>query len=292
MRGTTFFLTLLLATSALAGCMRDDEDDPPTVTPTPTDPPVTTTPSVVTPTPITTPPVTPTGSTLGPGTYQLATSGMPGQAKTGSKFNFTLYVNGSLERASDHVGAHYADNDTTNPPVAPGRRDCEHTAGELPDSFVVSCTIATPGAWYVWGHARIDDNGTLVNWWPATPSIVRVRDFNVTTSGAPTGPQQSRQNFTFSVNITGSENVTSDHIGAHSWNATTADPTVNNAAGACEHIAAGSIGNYTITCSLENRDLTPKTFYLRGHLRLVEGGTTLHWWGPEFSVTVLGNPLG
>lgn len=291
MRSFSLLSTFVLVATALAGCIGGEEG-----TPTPTPMTVESTPSpVVTPTP--TAVVTPTPPTTLPpldsSTYQLAVAGMPTQAKPGARFNFTLFANGSVTRASDHIGGHFAGNDTTNPPVPPGRGDCEHQAGDLPGQFVVDCTLGTVGTWYVWGHARINDSGELRNWWPATPAIVKVRNFTVEVSGVPTAPVASKSNFTIRVNVTGTENATSNHLGAHYWNATQPNPTAANSTGACAHLpdATGAIGSWTITCSIENKNVGATDFFLRGHVRVTEGDTTLDWWGEELKVSILGNPL-
>lgn len=283
LRTQTILLTLTLVAAALAGCTGGDE--PPTTTTPETTP--TTTPTTTTP--VTTPSNQTNGSSpLDASTFVLATSGVPGQAEPGKKVNFTLYVNGSQTVASDHIGAHYATNDTTNPP-GPGRQDCEHANGTLGGVFNVSCTFATEGTFYVWGHARVTDAAGEHNWWTSAPFVVKVRTYNLTLAGVPSSAG-SETNFTFTLNVTGMDNATSDHIGAHFWSASEANPTVANAAGACAHTEGGVLGSHTVTCSIESSGLTPTTFYVRGHVRLTEGGSTLEWWSPEASVSV--SPLG
>lgn len=284
LRTPSLLLTLTLVAAALAGCTGDDT--PPTTTPETT--PTGTTPATTTP--VTTPSNATNGSSpLDSSTFVLETTGAPTQAKAGEKVSFTLFVNGTQTVASDHVGAHYATNDTTNPP-GPGRQDCEHANGTLSGVFNVSCTFATEGTYYVWGHARVTDDAGEHNWWAAMPFPVKVRAYNLTLSGVPTSPVGSKANFTFALNVTGMDNATSDHIGAHFWNASEANPTLANAAGSCQHVTGGAVGNHTLTCSIESSGITPKEFYLRGHLRLVEGATTLEWWSAESTVTV--SPVG
>lgn len=289
-------LTLILSTTVLAGCTKNnaEDDGQDEIEPTPTTP----TPTTQEPTPTTTTPVTPTTTPTPPttpvldsSTYAIAVSGQPTQALPGAAFNFTMFVNGSIMHESDHVGAHISSNDTTNPPGA-GRQDCEHTIAQLPGTFLVNCTIANEGTWYVWGHARINDTGELRNWWSPTPFVVKVRNYNLTLSDAPTNPPTSKQNFTVKLNVTGVDNATSDHIDIHFWNATTTTPALATAAGNCAQVAepTGAIGVFTITCSIENTGIAGKDYYLRGHLRLTEGATTLDWWSAELKVSVLGIP--
>jgi hypothetical protein len=152
--------------------------------------------------------------------------------------------------------------------------------------------MTTAGTWYVYGHARVNDSGTLVNWWSA-PMIVHVRNFTLETSGFPATPQTNNQSFSFTLYLNGTQNVTTDHIGAHYWNATNAEPTTANATGACDHQAGGSTGVYAITCKIPYAgtggplSATPQIVYVRAHLRVTDGGTALSWWGPEQAVTVL-----
>lgn len=293
----TLLLSVLLAAGALAGCASNDEDDAPPTTTTPTQvtpteatpatTPVVTTPTNVTPTTV----VTPTVDAVTPSSFSLTAAGFPAQVEVGKKFNFTLYVNGSPARTSDHVGAHFAGNDTS-PPTAPGRKDCEHPNGAMPGVFVVNCTIQEPGTWHVFGHARLNESGELVNFW-ATPFAVKARAFNLTVTNMPTAPQVSKGNFTFTLTINGTENVTSDHIGAHFWNATTETPTVANSAGACAHLPGetGAVGTFTVTCSIENKETGPKDFFLRGHVRVTEGGSALNFWSTEQKVSIVGSSL-
>lgn len=299
LRIPSLLLTFLLASAALAGCALpggDDDADEAMPTPDATPSPVFPTPEEVSPTPTPTPatatPTPPTLPVLDSSTYALAVAGQPGQAKPGTRWNFTLFANGSVTQASDHVGAHYADNDTTDPPTAPGRKDCEHPNGELPGVFTVHCAILGEGTWHVWGHARINDSGELRNWWTADPFVVKVRDYALNTSGFPTNPPTSNQNFTFTLAIVGADNATSTHLGAHYWNATEANPTVLNSAGACAHApnATASVDTHTVTCAIPHTGVGAKDFFVRGHLRLTEGATTLDWWSPETKVAILGVP--
>lgn len=298
----TTLLTLLLGLSlALAGCTGgDDGDAPATSTPVSTPPatstPVATTPVNATPTPTTPPPANGTDNEtagLANDSYTLAAIGIPAQVEAGKKFNFTLFVNGTLSRTSDHIGAHYADNITVSPPGA-GRRDCEHPTGAVPGVYLVNCTITTPGTWHVFGHLRLAENGTTYNYW-AAPQAVKVRAYNLTLVGFPTAPQVSNQSFTFTLNVNGTENVTSDHIGAHVFNASTATPTVSGqvaaAVGSCTHANGATAGNHTVTCTITHAGATPGTYYVRGHLRITEGGVQTNFWSAEHTVTVLGSVI-
>ena len=282
----TLLLTLTLAATALAGCTDPDDggdvdptpDPSPELTPTPTATPTTT--------PTITPTVTPPTPPLDSSSFTLAATGAPGQAMPGEKFNFTLFANGTNAHASDHIGAHYADSDAATLDAATMRACEHHSSGTLPGVFVVTCAIADEGTWFVSGHARINDSGELRNWWTPAPFAVKIRDYNLTLSGVPTAPVGSGSNFTIQLQIVGTDNVTTDHLGAHFWNLTKDNPTLDTAQGACEHLNTGAVGKYTVTCNITNDGVTVKDHYLRGHLRIVEGGTTLQWWSPEVKVSI------
>lgn len=292
MRTLPFFLAALLAAAALAGCTGGDDETDPTPTTTSatpgdpfTTPTVSTTPAA---TPATTaPPTTP--AALDPGTYALAAFGPPTQAKPNATIGFTLYVNGTLTSASEHVGAHYANNVTTSPPSA-GRSDCPHQSGTLPGEFNVTCAFATTGTWHVFGHAQVNDSGNLLNWW-AQPFTIRVRDYNLTLSGVPT-TAADETNFSFTLQVAAlgaSDNATSNHIGAHYFNNTT-DSTSETAAGVCEHTAGGVVGPHTVTCNVDAGQGVARDVWVRGHVRIDEGGTILSWWSQPYKVTV--SPVG
>lgn len=283
----TLLLTLTLASVALAGCTDPNKDDENETTPTPEPSPEPTPTPTATPTatPSVSPTPTPPTPPLDSSTYKLAVAGAPGQAKPAQKFNFTLFVNGSVTHPTDHAGAHFANNDTATPDAAQ-MRGCEHSAGTLPGTFLVNCTIPDQGTWFVWGHARVNDSGELRNWWAPSPFPVKIRDYNITVANAPTAPVTSGSNFTIQLQVAGADNVTTDHLGAHYWNLTKADPTFESIDGSCEHLATGAVGKYDIKCAITNSGLAPKDYYLRGHLRITEGGTTLDWWSPEVKVNV------
>lgn len=292
MRSFTLLLTALLAGAALAGCTGGDDGADPT--------PTTTTPGTTPSDPFATPPGTPAASpapttpTPGPAvdsnSFTLQTTGAPTQVKTGAGITFTLYANGTANATSDHIGAHYADNDTTTP-TTPGRKDCEHTNGTLPGSWSVGCTFAEAGTWHVYGHAQAQGAVDRVNFW-ATPFVVRVRDYNLTA----TVPAQATYGTDFDVilNVTalgGSDNATSDHVGAHWFNDTTGMSEAESA-GSCAHLAGstGVVGTHTITCNVPQEGDIPasasRTVYVRGHVRVTEGGTTLSWWSEPYAVSV------
>lgn len=274
---------LLLAATALTGCAfggnGDDDQDDATTTTTGTSPTGGTT--------TTTPPTGQTNTTppLSNSSFTVATSGLPAQAMLGSPVNLTVFVNGTASATSDHVGAHFANN-TTTAPSATGMSVCAHVGGALPGVLTTSCTFPAEGTWYVYGHARAADaNGTFEYW--ATPTAVKVRNYTLALQGAPTTPIPGNTTFNVRLQANGTDNVTSDHIDVHWFNATTANPTVASASGSCTAISGPVVNTHTIECRVPNTGTALRTVFLYGHVAVAEGGVTLDWWSAPVEVTVL-----
>lgn len=279
-RTVTLMATFVLAAAALAGCTMGGNDGQTTTTTTTTA--TTTTPTTTTQV-TSTPPTTPT-PTLSNSTFVIATSGVPAQVKVGQKFNFTVTATGSTAYATDHIGAHYANN-TTNTPVATAMKSCDHGVATLPAAIMTNCTFDAPGTWHVYGHARGIEGNQTYDWW-AAPTEVKARAFTLNLTGAPSTPPLGNSSFTLTLAINGTENVTSDHIGAHWFNTTTADPTVATSAGACTHVTGPSVNTHAIECKIPNTGAAPRAVQVYGHLRIVEGGITLDWWSGPVEVTI------
>lgn len=274
-------LLLVLAVAA-AGCTMPGSGDTTTTSTSPTGSTSTTTTTM--PPVTTTPPVNDT-PVLTNATWTVSTTGIPAQAKPGVQFNFTLDVNGTTTFASQHIGGHFADN-TTSALVPAAMKACDHQAGQLPGTFNISCTMADEGTWYLYGHAQAIQNETF-NYW-ALPSAVKVRNYTLNLTGAPGTPLASNQSFTLNMNVTGKDNATSDHIGAHWFNATTNNPTPASSAGNCALKTGSVIDVHAVKCAIPNTGTGPKTFFVYGHVRIVEGGVTLDWWSAPVEVQVLG----
>jgi hypothetical protein len=88
------------------------------------------------------------------------------------------------------------------------------------------------------------------------------------------------------LNIQGSPEVTSDHIGAHYWNFTTTDPTADFTAqaGACKHVegSATAPGAFPVSCTFEK----PGVYYVHGHMRTTHDGQIVNWWSKGHKVVV------
>lgn len=294
-RPLTLLLTLLLSGVALAGCTTgDDADADPTPTTTVTDPTPATptvTPTATTPTPVTPTPDVNETPTLGADSYTLETVGIPAQIEQGKAFNYTLHVNGTLQSMSNHVGAHFRNTREGTVDAANMTGACPHPSGNwtLGGTFNLTCTFDAPGTYYVYGHARVSEANETFNYW-SEPAQVKVRNFTINLTGVPSTPQVAGQNFTFTMTIAGSENTTSNHIGAHFWNATQAAPSAATA-GACSHSEGATLGTYTVTCDVPTGGAASSRMYVRGHLRITEGGAQTNFWSAEHEVTVLGNLL-
>jgi hypothetical protein len=143
---------LLAAAFALAGCTApsdDHSDDHPTAS--------TSASQTATGTPA------PTASS-----YSIDVFGFPTMPLAPSAtFNFTDHITGDAQRTSDHIGAHFGPNSTTTPSTTAYPSICQHTHGDMPGDFMVVCTApATPGTYYLRGHARITlGANSTVSWW-------------------------------------------------------------------------------------------------------------------------------
>ncbi len=270
----SILLVTLLVTALLAGCASgDDNSSTPTTTPT------TTTTGTPTPTTATTP-TTPTPTTPMPeeAEYNLTTSGIPAILKAGTEFTFTLTINGTPEATSEHIGAHFANN-MTSTPKPPGRGDCTHTSGTVPGEFNVTCTLATPGVWYVFGHMQTNMTGEIQNHW-AEPQMVSAYDYTLTVADTPPIAIAGVA-FTFELTTEGEFPSNSTHIGAHYADNTTAAP-VASAMKTCDHAEGSAPGTYTVTCTIEE----PGTWHIYGHYQIESAGTKLNFWADPFELTV------
>lgn len=286
MRRIATTLALLLATTSLAGCafFGGDGETTTSTTTTTTSTPVTTTAQTTTTT--STPPVTttPEPGTISETTFALATPGVPTQIETGRTFNFTLFVNGSTSISSDHVGAHFGTTTSTTPSTSVYDNECVHQAGTLPGTFVVACTIKTDGTWYLRGHARITSQNQTFNYW-GPEHTVKVRNFTLTATNVPP-TAVGNVSFTFRLNVTGNETLTSDHVGAHwSWNATN-NPSTTTLPNECVHQSGSVPGVFDVTCRIPAGGLTPTKAYLFGHARFTDGDFQTNYWTPMFELTV------
>lgn len=290
----TPLLILLLVGAALAGCTG--------TTPTPTTSSSTTTSTMTTSTMTTTTLTTPTTPTQPENTssvnasdYSIETAGVPASVTPGENFTFTLYANGTKTHASDHIGAHFGHNSTNGTTTSPSTtfydQACVHQAGNPPGVFTVTCNMPTAGVYYLRGHMRINDSGTLVNFWSNESKVLAVGAYTLQTSlqngTSATNTAHLNQPFTFTLWVNGTGNLTSDHIGAHyneSSQASSAPSTVVYGE-ACTHQAGSVPGMFTVTCTFAN--VAAPIEYLRGHMRLTDAaGRTYNFWSEEYTIAV------
>jgi hypothetical protein len=113
------------------------------------------------------------GMPMGPDTYRMQLSGVPSAPMApGTLFNVTVTAQMgpgmmAAQHASDHIGAHFWNRTVSDPtPNVANGTACSHRAGDLPGSYEAACTApAAPGTYRIRAHARINDDGTMRNWW-------------------------------------------------------------------------------------------------------------------------------
>lgn len=113
--------------------------------------------------------------------------------------------------------------------------------------------------------------------------------YRMELDGMPMEPMAPGNMFNVTVRamagMSGMHPMASDHIGAHFWNRSMADPTgaLGNAT-TCQHRAAEAPGEWTAQCTAP---MQPGTYHLRSHMRMMDdAGTMHHWWSDERSFTV------
>lgn len=104
-------------------------------------------------------------------TYTLTLRGAPAIVSANSTFAFELQVDGDIERASDHVGAHFGNTSSQAPSTTVYASACAHQIGTVPSedaAFTVTCKAPTKlGIYYLRGHVRIIEGNQTFNWWSA-----------------------------------------------------------------------------------------------------------------------------
>ncbi len=103
-------------------------------------------------------------------TYTIAVDWTNPTMGPGTEFKFTEHIDGKVSTQSSHVGAHFGPNhvEAGMASATTYTTKCVHAAGNhtLPGGYEVTCTApATPGTYYLRGHAQ-ETRGTVVtNWW-------------------------------------------------------------------------------------------------------------------------------
>lgn len=115
---------------------------------------------------------------------------------------------------------------------------------------------------------------------PASPVAANALTVTVSSLPAAIPPGSS---FSVQVTFSGSEEIFSDHLGAHFGPISTANPSNAAYPSTCTHQAGTSPATVQVQCTAPTQ---PGTYYLRGHGRTIESGTTFNWWSDEHSFTV------
>lgn len=113
--------------------------------------------------------------------------------------------------------------------------------------------------------------------------------FHMELSGMPTRPMAPGESFNVTVRAEHGMGMrgmhSSDHIGAHMWNMSVADPTAAlGQAMTCQHVADEMPGDWQARCTAP---MEPGTYHVRAHARMPgEGDQMHHWWSDEQTFTV------
>ncbi len=214
------------------------------------------------------------------------TATIPDEVRLGAQLAFTLNVEGTETFATDHIGAHWWTSSQADPTAALSTSTgCAHVEGQLPGDYAVSCTFDAPGVYYVRGHARVDVEGVLHNYWTDEQVVHAVPEPNqwiLAVDGIPTEVTQG-QEFTFTLTIDGEPEVSSEHIGGHWWRAgEAAENDLSMSVGGCSHTQGTAPGTYTVTCDMEAKG----EFEVFGHLRVTVGEKNYEFWSESYPVTV------
>ena len=121
-----------------------------------------------------------------------------------------------------------------------------------------------------------------------TDDVLDEDSYHMQLSGMPMGPVAPGAKFNVTVKAMdgGAGHMhTSDHIGAHFWNATQADPTgALMSAMTCAHRGGDLPGTYEAMCTAP---MAPGTYHLRSHARMSDDDAMMHhWWSDEQTFTV------
>lgn len=105
--------------------------------------------------------------------------------------------------------------------------------------------------------------------------------FSLELDGVPSRVLAPGESFDATVRSTAADgdlHATSDHVGAHFWNATVADPTDElPSARSCTHQGGELPGESGTRCTAP---IEPGTYHVRAHARVtLEDGSQVHWWG-------------
>ena len=113
--------------------------------------------------------------------------------------------------------------------------------------------------------------------------------YRMELEGVPSGPMSPGQMFNVTVHgragMSGMHGMASDHIGAHFWNMTHADPAAHlGNATTCAHTGGQAPGSWQAQCTAP---MQAGTYHIRSHMRMMDdAGEMHHWWSDEQTFTV------
>lgn len=216
---------------------------------------------------------------LGDDTYELTAVGFEHEGTTAT---FGLDVEGRRSTTSDHIGGHYWLGEVDDPTAAFADRagDCAHVpgGGEVPGTFEVTCDLKHFGELAVHGHLRITEEDETFNYWTPAQTVTVTPDddtFTLTVEDL----ESVEGGVSFTLNVTGSLQGFSDHIGGHVWADSTDAPTVPGSDGGCSHVPGGGTvpGTFEVTCTFDGE----APWHYRGHLRVTVGDEQWNYWTTE-----------
>ncbi len=109
--------------------------------------------------------------------YTLSVRDVPDALNAGESFTFTMTADGAPNMASTHIGAHYWATPQTDPTGGlADARACDHLEAEaqVPGEYQVTCRMDEPGTWHIYGHVRVQEGDTKLDFWaPAETVVVR-----------------------------------------------------------------------------------------------------------------------
>lgn len=235
-----------------------------------------------------------TPSSGGPlvGGCRLEAHDVPARVAVNETFQVDVTPECGFQWESQHVAAHYASARSASPSLSAYPNACSvHPEKAAGPHQSVNCTIARAGTYYLRGHAQVANGGQTQDLWsiefvvvagPAPTPMVgapSVRAFDV--------PSTAKAGRAFAFNVTvawGSVlGAKSNHMGAHSWTSSQANPQVAGA-GSCSHVTENRTLPQRLSTSCTGTQAG--TLYVRGHARIENGGSLQDYWSDEVPVVI------
>lgn len=228
------------------------------------------------------------------GTCNISLKELPAHPASG---NWSLKVapTCSFSYTSDHVAAHFATTSTNTPALTHYTRNCSiDTDVRSGEEVAVTCSSNAPGTFYLRGHARIMNAGTMQDYWTDEYLVVVPQNMTTPTPGSPTvhlynmrSAAKAGAPYDFLVRVSWTvppPGVPTNHTGAHWSNMTnaTGSGSTTHYNQACAHGTGTVPGDFASSCTFTNTTTT----YLRGHSRFETGGALTDFWSEELAVLI------